>query len=111
MKKLKRLAFSYHRNGVGGDGFYCAIGEDKEEKATMLLVTFPGLGQCATAVFDLAKLAKGDIAFGSNSWRGDRFHEQMLHWIEQGEPLDAVGEFPAAISAAVFGGLGTKKKG
>ena len=29
------------------------------------------------AVLDVDKLAKGDIAFGSNSWRGDRFEQSL----------------------------------
>ena len=29
------------------------------------------------AVLDVAKLAAGDIAFGSNSWRGDEYEPEL----------------------------------
>ena len=34
------------------------------------------------AVLDVAKLAAGDIAFGSNSWRGDDYEPHLRHAIE-----------------------------
>jgi len=47
-------------------------------KRKMLVVRFDGANEdCATAAFDLDKLAQGDIEFGSNSWRGDHYHDVM----------------------------------
>ena len=35
------------------------------------------------AVFDIDKLFLGDIAFGSNSWRGDHYEPLLRRSIEQ----------------------------
>jgi hypothetical protein len=42
-------------------------------------IVFDGLHHCA--VLDVAKLAGGDIAFGSNSWRGDQYEPDLRHAI------------------------------
>lgn len=86
--KLKRIIhIARHRNGVAGAPFdvvlFTDTGEGKSPKAAIL---FEPAGFCA--VLDANKLAAGDIAFGSNSWRGDDYepplrqavamHNQML---------------------------------
>lgn len=72
--KLKFTQVEYHRNGVGGDGFYCAVATDKEN-GDMLITFFPDLGQCACAVYKLDLLP--NIKFMENSWRGDHYCEPM----------------------------------
>jgi len=82
-RKLDVDEISYHRNGICGLGFYVAVVKEKEggETRKMLVIRFPNIDQKAGAVvcaaFDLAKLAKHDIKFGSNSYRGDHYSEVM----------------------------------
>jgi hypothetical protein len=83
--KVKELA--YHRNGVSGLGFYCAI--VKAEGRDMLVVRFAQdgyddgktldqrAGGVVCAAFDIKLLAQGNIKFGENSWRGDHYAEVM----------------------------------
>lgn len=70
---MKIITADYHRNGVGGEPFYVAIVETKgpEWPKRCLVHRAQGEGRCF--VLDLDKAAAGDIAFGSNSWRGDVF--------------------------------------
>lgn len=81
------IAADYHRNGVGGTGFYVGlVGEaDKSQK---LVVFFPEGGstddtpkgyQTRIAVVDVDMAARGDVQFGSNSWRGaDQYQDEAL---------------------------------
>lgn len=78
---------AYHRNGVGGAGFYVGLVRDEEAKSMMLVVVFDQLDDGAVisrktfnervAVLDVDLAANGDIGFGVNSWRGaDDFQEE-----------------------------------
>ena len=70
--KLSIIAFAHHRNGIGGAPFDVILFEDTgPEGGRKLAILFEQEGHCA--VLDVDKLAAGDIAFGSNSWRGDCF--------------------------------------
>lgn len=77
----------YHRNGVGGRGFYVALVTDPFDDPNMdddgefVVITFPQYdpetdkyvtSREYTAVLHLGKLADRCIGFGENSWRGDR---------------------------------------
>ncbi|SRR5579885_1056236 len=75
--KLKRiLSIDYHRNGIGGAPFHVILFEDRgEEGSRKVAVVFEEPWH--TAVLDLAWLAAGDIAFGSNSWRGDQYEPAL----------------------------------
>lgn len=81
--KLKRIvAIDYHRNGIGGAPFDVVLFEDRgEEGSRKVAVLFDDLGHCA--VLDVAKLAAGDIAFGSNSWRGDWYEARLRAAVSQ----------------------------
>lgn len=82
----------YHRNGVGGWPFYVVSFDWQDEGQTRKMVaTVP----CPTegdpkltrddyviSVLDIGLLAQGDIAFGSNSWRGDQFHYYVWQAID-----------------------------
>jgi hypothetical protein len=68
--ELTRLDHSYRRNGISGAPFDVVRFHDPEA-GPMLGVGFPGPG--GVAVLNLDKLTAGDIAFGSNSWQGDRY--------------------------------------
>jgi hypothetical protein len=66
----------YHRNGITGEGFYCAIANDKEAGGDMLIVYFKEIDKsicCAAFKIDLLP----NIQFGINSWRGDRYVSAM----------------------------------
>jgi hypothetical protein len=65
-----------HRNGVCGAPFTVVLFEDAgAEGSRKVAILFEQNGHCA--VFDVDKLAQGDIAFGSNSWRGDHFEQSL----------------------------------
>jgi hypothetical protein len=76
--RVERIA--YHRNGVGGEGFYVLAfrGTDRDDKGLkrdMVGVVFPEPGH--VAVFDRDMLATGEIGFGVNSWRGDQYEPEL----------------------------------
>jgi len=69
---LKITDASWHRNGVGGMGFWAILFDDLTEKRKMIASLFDEDGYCA--VYDIALLAEGNIKFAQgNSWRGDRY--------------------------------------
>jgi hypothetical protein len=75
--KLKIIATAYHRNGICGAPFDVLLFEDEGPQGSRKLgILFENPGCCA--VLDVAKLANGDIAFGSNSWRGGDHYEAHL---------------------------------
>jgi hypothetical protein len=71
--KLRILDHAYHRNGICGAPFHIALFDDGESRK--LAVLFDAPYHCA--VLDVAKLAAGDIAFGSNSWCGDSYEPAL----------------------------------
>jgi len=72
--KLKIIGIARHRNGVGGQPFEVALFHDGDSRKVAILFEEPHY----CAVLDVAKLAAGDIAFGSNSWRGSDDYEPSL---------------------------------
>ena len=66
---IKNVKIDHHRNGIAGEPFHVATFEHGERR--MVGIVLDGAGQ--VAVLDVDMLAAGDIAFGSNSWRGDEF--------------------------------------
>ena len=74
--KLKVINIDYHRNGICGAPFDVVLFEDVGPEGTRkVAIVFEQEYHCA--VLDVAKLAAGDIAFMSNSWRGDRFEPSL----------------------------------
>jgi hypothetical protein len=71
--KLTIIDIAFHRNGIGGAPFDVVLFHDGDSRKVAVL--FEEQGHCA--VLDVAKLAQGDIAFGSNSWRGDAFEQSL----------------------------------
>ena len=67
---------------------------DAERKVAIL---FEQDGHCA--VLDVAKLAAGDIIFGSNSWRGDRFEEPLPDDLRAEPRDDSESGAPSAAAA------------
>ena len=73
---LKITNASWHRNGISGVGFYAILFDDLDEEKKMVASLFDESGYCA--VYDVAQLAEGNIAFAcGNSWRGDRYEEAL----------------------------------
>ncbi len=73
---LQIIALAHHRNGIGGAPFAVILFEDTgPEGSRKVAILFEQEAHCA--VLDVDKLAAGDIAFGSNSWRGDHFEASL----------------------------------
>jgi len=80
--KLTLIASAHHRNGVAGASFDIAIFKERNRAASRkLAILFDEPGHCA--VLDIGLLAAGDIAFGSNSWRGDDYEPYLRAAIKQ----------------------------
>jgi hypothetical protein len=84
--KLRIIDIAFHRNGVGGAPFHVAIfDEDKsvrpEDQGRKVGIVFEEEAHCA--VLDIAKLAAGDVAFGSNSWRGDEYEPHLRRAVQK----------------------------
>ena len=96
--KLKRIiSIARHRNGVSGAPFDTVLftGDQRSRK---LAILFEPRGFCA--VLDVDKLAAGDIAFGSNSWRGDEYETALRSVVQMHHdmlPNDAPPHTPPEI--------------
>lgn len=68
--KLEIINIQRHRNGICGAPFHAITFRDPDA-GRMFAVVFEQPHH--VAVFQLDKLAAGDIRFGVNSWRGDQY--------------------------------------
>jgi len=88
--KLTIKAIDHHRNGVGGAPFYVVLFRDEVEQANMVGIVFDAPDH--VAVLDVDKAAAGNVAFGSNSWRGDRYEgdlrQAIQSWRDNGYTLE-----------------------
>jgi hypothetical protein len=87
MEKIKILDCDFHRNGIGGNGFYVFI--FKEGKNRMMGVWFPeGENEVGynCAVFDMDLLNQNVIEFGKNSWRGDFYVDTFSAYVKEKFP-------------------------
>lgn len=74
--KLNIIDIAAHRNGIHGEPFHAALFDEEGPRGTRkVAVVFEPEGYCA--VLAIAKLAEGDIAFASNSWRGDVYEPEL----------------------------------
>jgi hypothetical protein len=79
--RIRVLATAYHRNGICGASFHVVLFEDiSDENTRKVGILFEEPYHCA--VLDIAKLAEGSIAFGVNSYRGDRFEPALRNAIQ-----------------------------
>lgn len=76
--KLRIIDIAFHRNGICGAPFNVFLFEDEGDGRKVGIV-FEQKGHCAVLAVD--KLASGDIAFGSNSWRGDHYESDLREQI------------------------------
>ena len=80
------IDIAHHRNGVDGTGFHVVLFKDKETKETFVGIVQDGdQNQWNASVLSVDRLAKGDIAFGSNSWRGDNYAAELKAAIEEAD--------------------------
>ena len=83
--KLKILDTAHHRNGVAGAGFDVVLFKVHREPGAKVGILFDEPAHCA--VLDVTMLAAGDIAFGSNSWRGDDYEPELRRLIDDNQPV------------------------
>ena len=82
MAKLKLISTSHHRNGVCGDPFQVSIFQVPGEGRFVAL----DFGDSAFGMLQVDKLTAGDIAFGSNSWRGDHYMDEVRQLVAKATP-------------------------
>ena len=74
--RIRIVDWDYHRNGICGAPFHVVLFDDADDENTRKVgILFNERYHCA--VLDVAKLSAGNIAFGFNSYRGDRFEEAL----------------------------------
>jgi len=74
--RIRVIDFAFHRNGISGAPFHVVLFHDTDDENTRkVAILFDEPQHCA--VLDVAKLAEGRIAFGVNSYRGDRFESAL----------------------------------
>lgn len=84
---------NWHRNGIGGEGFFAILFRDEDVGADMVATLFDGPGQCAVLrVPDLSDPEKG-VRFGINSWRGDHYETDLRKAAELWEETGRLGPF------------------
>src|SRR5574343_542913 len=69
---------AWHRNGISGEPFAVVLFTHEGNRIPedlMVGIVFQSEGH--VAVFNVARLAQGDIKFASNSYRGDRFEREL----------------------------------
>jgi len=78
--KLKITSIAHHRNGVAGQPFEVILFKEYGLGGSRKVgIVFDEPHYCA--VLDVPKLAAADIAFGSNSWRGDDYEPYLRYAI------------------------------
>ena len=74
--KLKIIDIASHRNGVTAARFDVVLFQEPvREDSRKVAILFDEPGCCAVLAVD--KLAAGDVAFSSNSWRGDDYEHSL----------------------------------
>jgi hypothetical protein len=96
MKLKQIIAIDHHRNGICGSPFDVALFEDTEAAGRKMAILFEPRYSCA--VLDVDRLAAGDIAFASNSWRGDVYEPLLREAIKQHRQQQSGGDCPDAES-------------
>lgn len=71
----QNIVVNHHRNGVSGIPFYVCTFTHEGQPMMGVVFDVEEFGHCA--VFNTDKIGKGDVAFMSNSWRGDQFEPEL----------------------------------
>jgi hypothetical protein len=85
---------AYHRNGIGGEGFYAIRFHAHNDDSTaqeMVATVFPEPGYVAVLDVELlygGRGTVGTVAFGANSWRGDVYEGALRKAITAREIKD-----------------------
>lgn len=79
--KLKIIDIACHRNGICGAPFDVVLFRDEGPAGSRKVGILFDEPHCC-AVLDIDKLTKGDILFGSNSWRGDNYERHLRKAID-----------------------------
>ncbi len=82
--KLTITQIKFHRNGITGEPFHAVLFADPAE-GEMLSIVFDA--KAHVAVFNLERLASGDIGLKCNCWRGDLYEPYLRKALKQ---LEAV---------------------
>jgi hypothetical protein len=83
--EVERVA--YHRNGICGAPFHVVLFRDRETPdVPMIGIVFERAAH--VAVFDRALLAKDEIGFGDNSWRGAHYEVALRAAAEAFEGME-----------------------
>lgn len=80
-KKLisRVISMDSHRNGISGVPFNVMIFESTDgEKMLGIVFDVNNDRMPSCAVLDINKLNEDDVAFGSNSFRGDVFYPEIM---------------------------------
>jgi hypothetical protein len=79
--KSNIIDIAHHRNGICGSPFHVVLFQDHgDEGSRKVGIVFESTSH--VAVLDVSKLAEGDIAFASNSWRGDMYEPHLRKAID-----------------------------
>jgi hypothetical protein len=79
MKMIKKvLSVAHHRNGISGTSFSVVLFIDRETKERFIgIVPDDDPNKWNAFVLSVERLVNDDIEFGSNSWRGDNYAEEL----------------------------------
>lgn len=82
-EQYQLVAVSYHRNGIGGNGFHVVLFSDHDQ-GLMVANVFDERG--SVAVLNVQMLVDGNIEFAKgNSWRGDHYEPWLREQIHRYE--------------------------
>lgn len=106
--KLNIIDIASHRNGICGSPFHVVLFEDGgSDGSRKVAVIFDEPYHCT--ILNVAKLATGDIAFGSNSFRGDNNEPHLRKALadppKASRTLKPLAEKPAIAVVSIRGGL------
>lgn len=74
----KVIAVDHHRNGIGGTPFSIVLFTDKDTKEKFVgIVPDDDENTWNAFVLSVDRMVNNDIAFGSNSWRGDNYASEL----------------------------------
>lgn len=104
--KITNIKVASHRNGVCGWPFWVVSfdWQNEDRVSRRMVATIPYVGEdsklnredCIVCVLCVDQLAAGDVAFGSNSWRGDHFADRLWKAIDEYEIQRWAEIFPPA---------------